>query len=801
MWGETLYHTCFGDRRYSSPPRVRKAKRMLKKPSYEELHQKCKDLEEGLEIYRSLVNNSPDLFYRASLDGRISYISPSVYRLSGYTVEEAIGMNLSEEIYLFPDERKIFLEELTRNGQVDNFEAQLKRKDGSVWWASSNAHFVEDKEGNILGVEGIVRDITRLKTATQALQESEERFRLTFQTSPDAINLNRVADGMYIDINDGFTELTGYLREDIVGKSSLDINIWKDPDDRKRLIDGLMKSGAVNDLEAQFVRKNGEIGIGLMSARIIKLLDEAVVLSLTKDITERKRTEEALRLAQFVFDRASIGIFRSGSDARILNANPQACKSLGYTHDELCKMTLFEIDPSISSEDWDDLWRRTCKDEILTFETVHRCKDGTTFPVGITANLLEFGGNKYSITFVRDISEQKESEKQWAQMEAHIREAQRMEALGTLAGGIAHDFNNVLGAISGYAELAQCECLGNVNLRRYIDQICSASVRAKKLIQQILAFSRQASTEKAPIDISRVVKEALTLIAASFPSTIEIVQNIPPNLGAVSADETQIHQIVMNLCANAHHEMKTTGGRLEISLSSITLGRHDTTSYPDMSPGKYLKISVADTGSGIAPDQIKRIFDPYFTTKPIGEGTGMGLSTVHGIVRDHGGSIIVCSDVGEGTTFHVYLPFAGAETDVAVGQAEQLPTGRERILFVDDENVLIDLGKALLERLGYRVETRTSAIDALEAFRADPRKYDLIISDMTMPRMTGDELAQRIRVIRPDIPIILCSGFSERINAKAMAAIGVSAVLMKPMAYADLANTVRGVLENQRMET
>jgi len=774
---------------------------MLKKPSYEELHQKCKDLEEGLEIYRSLVNNSPDLFYRASLDGRISYISPSVYRLSGYTVEEAIGMNLSEEIYLFPDERKIFLEELTRNGQVDNFEAQLKRKDGSVWWASSNAHFVEDKEGNILGVEGIVRDITRLKTATQALQESEERFRLTFQTSPDAINLNRVADGMYIDINDGFTELTGYLREDIVGKSSLDINIWKDPDDRKRLIDGLMKSGAVNDLEAQFVRKNGEIGIGLMSARIIKLLDEAVVLSLTKDITERKRTEEALRLAQFVFDRASIGIFRSGSDARILNANPQACKSLGYTHDELCKMTLFEIDPSISSEDWDDLWRRTCKDEILTFETVHRCKDGTTFPVGITANLLEFGGNKYSITFVRDISEQKESEKQWAQMEAHIREAQRMEALGTLAGGIAHDFNNVLGAISGYAELAQCECLGNVNLRRYIDQICSASVRAKKLIQQILAFSRQASTEKAPIDISRVVKEALTLIAASFPSTIEIVQNIPPNLGAVSADETQIHQIVMNLCANAHHEMKTTGGRLEISLSSITLGRHDTTSYPDMSPGKYLKISVADTGSGIAPDQIKRIFDPYFTTKPIGEGTGMGLSTVHGIVRDHGGSIIVCSDVGEGTTFHVYLPFAGAETDVAVGQAEQLPTGRERILFVDDENVLIDLGKALLERLGYRVETRTSAIDALEAFRADPRKYDLIISDMTMPRMTGDELAQRIRVIRPDIPIILCSGFSERINAKAMAAIGVSAVLMKPMAYADLANTVRGVLENQRMET
>ena len=770
---------------------------MLENPTYEELRQKCKDLEDGLEIYRSLVNNSPDLFYRASLDGRISYISPSVYRLSGYTVEEAIGMNLSEEIYLFPDERKKFLEELARNGRVDSFDAQLKRKDGSIWWASSNAHFLKDKEGNILGVEGIVRDITRLKTATQALQESEERFRLTFHTSPDAINLNRITDGMYIDINEGFTELTGYRREDIVGKSSLDINIWKDQDDRKRLIDGLMKSGHVNDLEAQFVRKNGEICTGLMSARIIQIMDEAVILSLTKDITERKRTEDALRLAQFVFNRASIGIYRTGPDARILNANDQACKSLGYTDDELCKMTVFEIDPSISPEDWTDLWRRTCEDEILTFETTHRRKDGTTFPVGITANLLEFGGNNYSITFVRDISEQKENEKQWMKMEAHIREAQRMEALGTLAGGIAHDFNNVLGAISGYAELAQFECLENSILRQYIDQICSASVRAKKLIQQILAFSRQTNTEKVPIDISRVIKEALDLIVASFPATIEIRQNISPNLGAVTADETQIHQIVMNLCTNAHHAMKTTGGLLEISLASVTLGRHDAASYPDMSPGNYLRLSIADTGSGIAPDKIKRIFDPYFTTKPIGEGTGMGLSTVHGIVKDHGGGIKVYSEIGVGTTFHVFLPLAGGSADVAAAPVEQLPMGRESILFVDDEKVLIDLGKALLERLGYRVETRASAIDALEAFRTAPRKYDLIICDMTMPKMTGDELAQKIKVIRPDIPIVLCSGFSERINAKAMAVIGVSAALMKPVTYSDLAKTVRMALDTK----
>ena len=226
-------------------------------PSYEELHQKVKNLEETIEIYRPFVNNSPDIFYRTRLDGNILYISPSVYSLSGYTVNEAIGMNIAEEIYLVPEERKLFIEKLHENGQVANFKAQLKRKDGSVWWASTSAHFFKDKDGNVLGVEGITRDITGIETANKALKESEERFRLAFLTIPDAINLNRVSDGVYIDINEGFTELTGYTREDVIGKPSLDINIWKEPDDRKQLIDGLVKTGYVKNLEAQFVRKNG----------------------------------------------------------------------------------------------------------------------------------------------------------------------------------------------------------------------------------------------------------------------------------------------------------------------------------------------------------------------------------------------------------------------------------------------------------------------------------------------------------------------------------------------------------------
>jgi PAS domain S-box-containing protein len=256
--------------------------------------EKMKPLENPPDFYRAFIDNSPLLFYRTDMEGRISYISPSVYPLSGYTVKEAVGMKMAEEVYLFPEERQRFLAALLEKGRVDNFEARLKRKDGSVWWASTTAYFFRDRDGKVLGIEGITRDISALKIADEALRESEERFRLAFHTSPDAINLNRVSDGMYIDINEGFTELTGYTRDDVMGKTSLDINIWKDPEDRKRLVEGLMKRGRFKNLEAQFVRKNGEVSVGLMSARILCVKGENVILSVTRDISELKLAQEMM---------------------------------------------------------------------------------------------------------------------------------------------------------------------------------------------------------------------------------------------------------------------------------------------------------------------------------------------------------------------------------------------------------------------------------------------------------------------------------------------------------------------------
>jgi len=602
-------------------------------------------------------------------------------------------------------------------------------------------------------------------------------------------------DGRILYTNRKACDSLGYPPAELLKMSVFDIDAIVNREMWPLLWQKLCDHGA-DTFESQHRRKDGSFFPIEMTVTLIEFEGRRYSMVLTKDITERKRMYEALRITDFIFDKAPLGIFLIKDGGYITKVNEHACQYLGYTKEKLCQMNVLDIDRGHSPQDIEQIWRRQQQIEgITTFETVHRSKDGTDIPVEISGITLEFNEVPYSVSFVKDISERKEAEKQRLKMEAQMREAQKMESLGTLAGGIAHDFNNILAGILGYTQLAQLASPADSDLRQHLSQIFQAGQRAKDLVRQILMFSRQGESEKGPTDVRRIVNEALKLIKASLPANIEIQKSISPNLAPVFADEIHIHQIVMNLCTNAYHAMKTTGGILNISLTAVAIQDQDALSYPEMNPGSYLKLSIADTGCGIPPDRINRIFDPYFTTRPVGEGTGLGLATVHGIVKNHGGSIKVYSELGIGTAFHVFLPVADTAAQAAGVHAEQLPTGSECILFVDDEKALIDLGRVLLERLGYRVETRASAIDAIEAFRADPHKYDLVISDMTMPKMSGDEMARQIKAIRPDIPIILCSGFSERIQAPTTKAIGISAVLMKPVLYADLAHTVRQVLQ------
>jgi two-component system cell cycle sensor histidine kinase/response regulator CckA len=405
-----------------------------------------------------------------------------------------------------------------------------------------------------------------------------------------------------------------------------------------------------------------------------------------------------------------------------------------------------------------------------------------------------------AVGHVQDITEHKNEEKQKEILETHLRKAQRMEALGTLAGGIAHDFNNILSAIYGYSELAQLRCPENSKLRHYIDQISMASNRAKHLVQQILAFSRQGKSEKRMVDISDVIGETVKLIEATFPATIDIKHHIAPHAGNLFADETQIHQVLMNLCTNAYHSMQKEGGLLEVELAPATIGTFDSSSYPILNPGKYLKLVVADTGHGMDQDLLDQIFDPYFTTKKSGVGTGMGLSTAHGIVKDHGGSIKVSSRPGIGTTFQVFFPIAEAASQRPAAESGRFSSGKGSILLVDDETPILDSGKAFLEDLGYEVDVSTCPVDALELVQTNPDKYHLVITDMIMPKMSGENLAKAIKKDRPDIPILLWTGYSENINADTIAEAGVSEVLLKPITLSHLANTIQKVLNDHASE-
>jgi len=406
------------------------------------------------------------------------------------------------------------------------------------------------------------------------------------------------------------------------------------------------------------------------------------------------------------------------------------------------------------------------------------------------------------VQVVRDITENKNSEKEHRMLQEQLVQAQKMEAIGTLAGGIAHDFNNILAAVMGYTELTLLSVPKKSQLANQLNHVIKASLRAKELVDQILTISRQTSQDfqPQPIQIGLIIKEALKLIKSTFPSTIQLQLKIVSN-GKVIIDPSQMHQITMNLCTNANHAMQKKGGILTVALTDINIDPqaqildHD----PDLQPGPYIRLAVKDTGHGMAPKVVKRIFEPYFTTKEKDVGTGLGLAMVHGITKNCGGTVLLQSKIGKGTAFYVYLPRSDSDQvrkETGGSTAVQpAPTGAERILFVDDEPELVALGREMLTHLGYQVVAKSNGIEALKEFKKNPNHYDVVVTDMTMPKMTGEKLARELISMRPEIPIILCTGFNEQINEQKAKAIGIKAFLMKPLTLNRLAKTVRGVMD------
>ena len=397
-----------------------------------------------------------------------------------------------------------------------------------------------------------------------------------------------------------------------------------------------------------------------------------------------------------------------------------------------------------------------------------------------------------------DITERKLAEKERKTMQAQLQQAQKMEAIGTLAGGIAHDFNNILAAILGYAEMARENSQTGSIAANDIDQVIKASHRAKELVRQILAFSRQDETERIPLQPALIIKETSKLLRSSLPATIDIKLDLDPESVLIMADPTQVHQLLMNLCTNAYHAMEETGGTLSISLKQESPVWDDLVNEPGLQSGNFVRLSISDTGSGIDPEIRERIFEPYFTTKPIGKGTGMGLSIIHGIVKSYGGFVSCYSQPEKGTCFHIYLPVI-AETVLSEKKQEDLiQFGNEHILFIDDESIIADMGKNMLESLGYQVTTRTNSLEALTTFQNQPEVFDLVITDQTMPEMTGSDLARRMLQIRPGIPIMLCTGYSSQISEEKALSYGIKCFAAKPLAKKDLATLIRNILDEEK---
>lgn len=696
-------------------------------------------------------------------------------------------------------------------GEFVRFEVEHRNAKDGLLYADFSLKPITDDQGRVMMIIPEGRDVTDRKRTEQALRESEQKYRSLFTAAHDAILIFR--GSQVLDCNPRTEDLLGRAREELIGPYRPEYNPEFQADGepsqqkRNRFVARAL-AGEPQHYEWQYLRPDGSLLDAEVSLSRLELAGEPHLLASIRDVSERKAAERELALSEARLQHAQamahVGTWELDPVAGTVWMSREALRIYGLQSEtgvisSTVGRSMVHPEDNVRREEAIGALLKENRPYDQEFR-IFKADDGQVRHIRSIATTEQDSAGRQRIVrgSLQDITEQKNAQMEKARLEASLRQSQKMEALGTLASGIAHDFNNILSASMGYTELALMNPQTDPTVKETLAKVLQAGNRAKDLVAQILAFSRRTEQELKPLQVGPLLKEALHLLRSSLPASIDIQQEIRPSGDMIMGDATQLHQVVMNLCVNAAGAMEETGGVLKVTLGQVKLRRRHPGLRVDLEPGSYLLLQVCDTGTGIEPAIIEQIFEPYFTTKKPGEGTGLGLAVVHGIVRDHHGAIRVESRPGLGSTFSVYLPVVESTSPgLNAGDESDVPTGNERILFVDDERSLSEVAQSLLGILGYRVQAFTSSLEALEAFRRNPGAFDLVITDMNMPNLDGRDLSRQILDIRPNMPIIVCTGFSHRISEKEIDPLGISKLLMKPLTKRELGQAVREVLDKR----
>lgn len=756
-----------------------------------EQHLAVEMMKQSEQRFRLLMENSMSHLTIIDGNGTILYETPAIERTLGYEIGELMGRNSMELIH--PEDlvrsQEIMMNLLQSPGLVFSTVVRYRHKDGS--W-----RFLEVKAKNLLNepiIRGIVvnaHDITQRTEALEALRQSEAEKSLILKNIEDKVvyydRNNRI-----LWANRAMTDFVRMTSEEMMGRFCYEVMHQRQSPCPDCPVIRAMEAG--QPLELERVKPDGRI----LFYRSTPVKDEDGKVQgnvlLVRDITASKKAEEALKASEekmrMVIESSPVGI-RITQDGRHIYGNPALLNMFGYAHS--WEIVGQPVDLLVAREERqipqpEQPANHPGKPAPYSYEAKCYKKDGSSFEVQVWQTEIEYQGAPAILDFVLDISEAKA-------LRGQLLQAQKMEAMGTLAGGIAHDFNNILFPILVNTEMTLETLAPESPLKRRMERVFQACERAIDLVKQILSFSRREERELSPVRLTPIIDDTLKFLRASLPATIEMHKHLENDADTVLADPTQIQQVLINLYTNAAFALRDRGGVIDISLQQVDSDKARGVLPPDLGPGSYLQLTVTDNGQGMEHATIERILDPYFTTKKPGEGTGLGLAVVHGIIKRHGGAIAVESALGKGSSFHIFLPRAEEEALKKTRAPIPLLHGQERILLVDDEPDIVTALKQMLEGLGYRVSAFTGSEAALQSFKLRPGDFDLVITDQTMPHLTGEELAREMLSLRPDLPIILCTGFSEAVSPEKVRDLGIKEFILKPIATRVMAETIRRAL-------